>query len=311
MPSTIHQGLAWAFADDPPLGFELMREVFGLPVPDLESITDRRAELDRYAPCFGDSRELRPDLALSGDLARRAKLSKFVGGVALIVEVQRKIEWIKRWRLWVYWALLAERLRRTTVVMLVTLEDDVAAWARELGSLELCPNESLLVLNRQNMPRILDFDLAQRRPSKALLSALLHSINDDIDVMQTAFTAAMGLADDRRWRYASAILAAASEERSEQLKGSVTMEERYELTRVERNSIAWHDGHEEGRQEGRQEGQREVRQAMIETLLSVLALRSLEPDAATERRIRSCTDTSLLQCWTMRAVRATSVTELF
>lgn len=312
MPSTIHQGLSWAFADDPPLAFELMRDLFDVPVPALESITDRRTELDRYAPCFGDTNELRPDVALSADLAKPSRTGKFAGGMGLVIEVLRKPKQAKRWRMRVYQALMAERLRRATGVMLVTVDDRVAKWARGLDALEIRPRDSLMVLDRQNMPRITDLDFARQQPSKALLSALLHSTTDDFQVLQPAFAASRELPDDRRWRYGSAILAAVNKEREAQLLASVTMDERYELTRMERNSIAWHDGHDEGLLEGKQAGLLEgKREALIATLLTLLELRSLAVDAASEQRIRSCTDPELLQRWIARAVQASAVSELF
>ena len=69
------------------------------------------------------------------------------------------------------------------------------------------------------MPRIGDLNFARQRPSKASLSALLHSTTDACHVLQPAFAASRELPDGRRWRwrYGSAILAAVNQEREAQL----------------------------------------------------------------------------------------------
>jgi hypothetical protein len=338
MPSTLHQALVWAFADDPSLAFDLAREVFGLELPQLCTITDRRAELDAFAPCFGDSKELRPDLALSAELAapKSKAARKHRGGIGMIVEAQRDLIHAKRWRIWVYWALFAERLQRTTLVMLVTLDDDVARWARRLGSLELPEREGLLVLDRQNMPRVTTIKAARRRPSLALLSALQHARNDDIVVMSAALRAVLNLRDDRRWRYASAIISAAPDHRKAELQEHLTMEERYRLTELERNSIAFHDGRREGIREGKRKGKREglregllegerkgiregkregklegKREGLVQLVLTILELRCIHVDPGSRRRIRSCKSLERLEHWVSHAKQITSVAELF
>jgi hypothetical protein len=44
--------------------------------------------------------------------------------------------------------------------MLIPLTDAVANWARSLGAREFPPRDGLLVLDRQNMPRIIDLEQA-------------------------------------------------------------------------------------------------------------------------------------------------------
>jgi hypothetical protein len=187
-----------------------MRSVFGVELPDFERVYDRRSELDRFAPCFGDTGELRPDLALSGEQPR-GRQEDVLRGAAMIIEVQKKVEPIKRWRLWVYWTLLAERLKLSTAVLCVPMSDSVARWARSLGALEIPAREALLVLDRQNMPRVTELEAARRRPSMAVLSALIHGPAGDIEVVRVAFAVSLELEDDRRWRYASAILSVVPE----------------------------------------------------------------------------------------------------
>lgn len=307
MPSSHHQGLVAAFADDPRLAFDLVRSVFGLELPELERVYDRRSELDRFAPCFGDTGELRPDLALSGE-APKSRPEAALRGAAMIIEVQKKPDPVKRWRLWVYWALLAERLKLSTAVLCVPMSDSVSRWARSLGALEIPAREALLVLDRQNMPRVTERETARRRPAMALLSALIHGPAGDIEVVRVAFSVNLGLEDDRRWRYTSAILSVVPKSEQEALKRSLTVEERYELSEAERNSIAYHDGRAEGMQEGMMEARLE---GLVELVLTVLELRAIPLDAEAEARIRGCEDPGQLERWVERAKGAESLAAVF
>ena len=165
MPSSLHQGVVALFRDDPTLAFALLRDAFGLELPRLREVSDRHGALDRFAPCFGDTAELRPDLAICGEASEVEDAS---GGAAVIIEVQRRVDPRKRWRIAVYAALLAELLTRPTAVIVVPLADPVARWARGLGAGELPPRQSVLVLDRQVVPRIVAVERARRRPAAHL-----------------------------------------------------------------------------------------------------------------------------------------------
>jgi hypothetical protein len=229
--------------------------------------------------------------------------------VGMVLEVQRKIARLKRWRIWVYWALFAEHIQASTIVMIVPLTDAVSRWARSLGESELPPRDGLLVLDRQNMPRVIDIHQARQRPGMAVLSALLHAA--DAEVLRVGFTVALELPDERRWRYASALLGVAPESERIKLLGEIKVEERYQLTKAERNSIAFHDGLEEGKREGQREGKREgKREGLVKLVLTILELREIRVDRRTKARIRACKDLSQLERWATRAKHADSIDEL-
>jgi hypothetical protein len=304
VPQTLHQAVVAVFRDDPALAFDLARSVFGVPLPELGEVQDRKSELDRFAPCVGDAGELRPDLALSAMVrgirnARRGRKARC--GVGMVLEVQRRIVQLKRWRIWVYWALLAEYLQLSTIVIVVALTDAVSRWARSIGDLEIPPRDGLLVLDRQNMPRITDIDQARRRPGMAVLSGLLHT--GDVEVLRVGFAVALELPDERRWRYASALFGVAPEiERLTLLEG-MKMEERYQLTKAERNSIAYHDGRRDGQRMGERAG-------LVKLVLTILELREIPVSKAQAARIRACKNLEKLDRWATRAKQAGSVDEL-
>ncbi|PRQ09661.1 hypothetical protein ENSA7_05770 [Enhygromyxa salina] len=245
------------------------------------------------------------DLALSAELEqpehRRA-------GIAVIVEVQKRINSTKRWRLWVYWALLAEQLKRNTAVLVVPLSKAVGRWSRGLGRLEIPMREGLLVLDHENMPRITDLELARLRPALVVLSAVLHAINGDYEIAQFAWGVALDLADARRWRYAAIILSAVPQHERDRMIGDLTMEERHELTELELNSIAYHDGRDDGKREGMLEGKLEV---LAELVFTILELRELPVDTASRAKIQGCSDADLLQRWAARAKQASETANIF
>jgi hypothetical protein len=220
---------------------------------------------------------------------------------------------VSRWRIWVYWALLAEYLQLSTIVMVVALTDAVSRWARALGESEIPRRDCLLVLDRQNMPRITDIEQARQRPGMAVLSALLHE--GDIEVLRVGFAVALELPDDRRWRYASALFGVAPKSERATLLGELKMEERYQLTRAERNSIAFHDGKEEGKRAGKRAGRREgiaegERKGLVKLVLTILELREIAVSRATKARIRACKDLEQLERWAARAKRVSSIDQL-
>jgi hypothetical protein len=305
MPSSLHQGVVALFRDDPALGFDLLRSVFSIELPKLTRVSDRNSELDRFAPCFGDTGEVRIDLAVSAEVEHPEHP---LAGIAMIIEVQKKIDHCKQWRLWVYWALLAERLKRPTAILVVPLSKAVSRWSRGLGDQEIPKRESLLVLDHQNMPRISDLAQARRRPAMAVLSALIHAVDHDLELAQIGLTVALELTDDRRWRYASSILSTVPEDERKRMIGALTMEQQYEFTELELNSMVYHDGLREGARKGKLEGKLEV---LVELLLKILDLRQLPVDADTVARIRDCDDPERLQDWITRATLADRLAAVF
>jgi hypothetical protein len=136
----------------------------------------------------------------------------------------------------------------------------------------------------------------------AVLSALLHA--GDVDVLRVGFAVALELPDERRWGYASALLSVAPEiERLKLLEG-MKMEERYQLTKAERNSIAYHDGRRDGRRLGE-------RMCLVKLVLTILELREIPVSKAQKARIRACKDLEKLDRWASRAKQAGSIDELF
>lgn len=274
MPTTLHQGAARLLLDEPERAFACLRELFGLEIPALTQARDRHAALERFQPCLGDSGELRPDALLSADDPDDPH-----GGVGLIIEAQRRPDRVKHRRLWVYWALVSEYLCRSTAVMMIALSDEVSRWARRLDARELPPREALLVLDRHNMPVIVDPSQAAREPGWATLSALIHGLHGKLEPTLAALPVILELPDERRWRYASYMLCALDSRSRAMLREALSPMQRFQISDIERRSIAFHDG--------REEGQVEILRDFIETILK---LRGFLPSPELRAAIRASTD---------------------
>ena len=71
-------------------------------------------------------------------------------------------------------------------------------------------------------------------------------------------------------------------------------------------------GREEGRAEGRAEGRIEgLAEAIIEAIIAVLSDRGIAMQDADRERILSCPDADTLRTWLRRALRASTVGDLF
>ncbi|EDM81085.1 hypothetical protein PPSIR1_25936 [Plesiocystis pacifica SIR-1] len=298
MPTTLHQGAARPLLDEPERAFACLRELFGLEIPALTQARDRHAALERFQPCLGDSGELRPDALLSADDPDDPH-----GGVGLIIEAQRRPDRVKHRHLWVYWALVSEYLCRSTAVMMIALSDEVSRWARRLDARELPPREALLVLDRHNMPVIVDPSQAAREPGWATLSALIHGVHGKLEPTLAALPVILELPDERRWRYASYMLCALDSRSRAMLREALSPMQRFQISDIERRSIAFHDG----REEGRHLGQIEILRELVETILQ---LRGFLPSPELRAAIRASTHLGRLLEARSRAKEAQSLDEV-
>ncbi|NVB37121.1 hypothetical protein G6O69_04715 [Pseudenhygromyxa sp. WMMC2535] len=313
MPSTLHQGIARILIDEPPLAFRILRELFGLDLPALRDLRARHSVIDRFAPCFGDTHELRPDGVLCGDHPTDPH-----GGVGIVIEAQRRPDRQKAARLWVYWALVAEELGYVTALLVIALSDQVSAWARGLGKRQLPPRDALLVVDRQNMPVVTTVDDPQR-PGWAMLSGIIHAAHGNLEPFTVALKAVLRLEDQRRWRYASYMLSALDEDDRELILGAMNMQT-HEISDIERRSVAFHDGRAEGLDEGLAKGLDEGRakgldeglaKGLQQLVLTILELRGLALSDAQRERVIACSELTQLERWRDRAKLANDATDVF
>ena len=208
----------------------------------------------------------------------------------------------KRWSWPVYLATLRARLRCATVLLIVCTDTATATWCAapiELGH----PGWTLspLVLGPERVPVVTDADEAARDPELAVLSAMTHGGRPDrTDVLRALVSALAAVDEELATLYSDLVLdalPAAAHRYLEALVTAGTFPREYRSPLVRR-----YVG--QGRAEGRVQGE-------AAAVLTVLDARGIEVPADARARITSCTDLDQLDSWIRRAVKATSIDQLF
>ena len=185
---------------------------------------------------------------------------------AVIVEVQLHVDADKKLSWPVYVGALRAKLHCPVLLLVLTRERSIARWARkpiELGhpGFRLAP----LVIDFEDVPRIVNPAHARRIPQLAVLSALAHP---DLDVAETAMEAIGPLPSSQSELYSDIILASVPEAVRKLLEARFMQGYQFqsEFARRQINEASEaarragrEAGHEEGRVEGRAEGRVEGR----------------------------------------------------
>ncbi len=185
MPSLEHNGFVDMFRENPSLAPRFLVTLFRLDLPHYTSVAVVESALDQLIPV-----EFRADLVLELRDASGAIV------LAIVLEVQREKDPDKKFSWLVYVAVVRARKRCPTIVLVVSPDADVAAWAMEpidsgLGRGSCSP----LVLGPAIVPRVTDEALAEQEPELALLSAVAHGNGPNgLDVLQ-AFSHALDRLD--------------------------------------------------------------------------------------------------------------------
>lgn len=166
MPSTVHEVVVELLRDRRGL-LELLLTRAGVEVPPHDAVSSVSENLGDALP-----RELRADGVLRLDHQGRAVL-------AVVIEVQLDVDGRKRFSWPAY--LVGARIRGgcDALVIVVTADRAVAAWAR--APIRLGPGSVVqpLVLGPDEVPELTDFDEAMKTPTLAALSAVVHSRHAD------------------------------------------------------------------------------------------------------------------------------------
>ncbi|MCR9159029.1 MAG: hypothetical protein NXI35_00005, partial [bacterium] len=165
MPSLLHEVLADMLRQHPYVAAVLVERMTGLPLSSMEASTSD-ANWSELEPA-----ELRADLVLELREAGEAKPS-----LGLIVEVQLRRDDRKRWTWPTYLVGLRRRLQCPMLLVVLTPDAAVGAWAKRpihLGPLGLSTVQPL-VLGPATIPEVTRPSDAAARPELAVLSAIAH-----------------------------------------------------------------------------------------------------------------------------------------
>lgn len=188
MPSVSHDWLLQLFHNRPSLAPELLRQALHVDLPNFTEVQIYSADLTDVQPT-----EYRADLVL--------RLLNGTEVLGVVVEVQLSPDRRKRFVWPVYVATLRARLECPVCLLVVTVDEAIARWAAQAiemgGGNRFVP----LVLRPSGVPEVTDEAQARADPELAVLSAMAHGKDADIEkavrIALAALTAVRDLDDDR------------------------------------------------------------------------------------------------------------------
>ena len=296
MPSAVHEAIRDLFRDTPAFAAELLADVLRISLPAHSAA--RLADVtypQNSAP------------ALSADAVVELTADD-TPVLAIVVEVQLARDAEKR-AVWPVYVTAQARLSRcAAVILVVALDADVAAWARE--PIEIGPGSVVTpcVVGPSAVPRGIEPVMARDHVELAVLGAIAHGNERDGETaIAAALEAIRSLDDDRARCYAAAIYSALNAAMQR------TMEEMMQRSHAmkEAEDVFVKRLIEIGEQAGESRGEaRGVAQGEARALIQVLAARGLALTDAHRARILACTDAAMLDRWVARAVTAATVDDV-
>lgn len=196
MPSVSHDWLVQLFHNRPSMAPELLREVLHVGLPNFTEVQIYSADLTDVQPT-----EYRADLVL--------RLLDGTEVLGIVVEVQLSPDRRKRFVWPVYAATLRARLECPVCLLVVTVDEAIARWAAQAiemgGGNRFVP----LVLRPSGVPEVTDEAQARADPELAVLSAMAHGADADMEkavrIARAALSAVRDLDDDRFTMYVDLI----------------------------------------------------------------------------------------------------------
>lgn len=202
MVSWLHESHLLLFRNQPALAAQLMRAALGVHLPAYREARVISADLTDIQPA-----EYRADMVV--------QLFDDESVFAIVVEVQLAEDPRKRFTWPAYAAVLRARLECPVSLLVVTPDDAVARWAaRSVHTGGLHPFAPY-VLGPAVVPAITEEESARANPELAVLSAMAHGSDDDVErstrIAMTAQKVTAGLDADRSKLYFDLILNSLSE----------------------------------------------------------------------------------------------------
>ena len=208
MPSQLHESHLLLFRNQPALAAELMRGALGVDVPRYREARVISADLTDIQPA-----EYRADMVV--------QLFDDASVFGIVVEVQLAVDERKRYVWPAYVSNLRARLECPVALLVVTADDAVARWAAKCVEMGGTHYFAPFVLGPSAVPEIVDEAEAGANPELAVLSAMAHGRDGDVErstrIAMAAKSAAVGLDADRSKLYFDLILSSLSEAAREAL----------------------------------------------------------------------------------------------
>jgi hypothetical protein len=291
MPSGEHESPIALAKLDPGVATWLLTHLFGVEVPDYDHAraqpTDVRTVVPRtyHADC----------MLLFCDAADKPVL-------AVALEVQRGWDRAKRWTWKLYVAQLEAELMVPAALVVYCPNPALAQWYRSWfegegkgPSLFL----RLLIFTPQDMPLVVDEELARGNPALAVFAAICHGGDADIDKAFPALAEALRSVDPQKAiLYYDIVLAGLPQAPRARWEEFVNTTVGYEF-----RSELFHQGVAEGEARGEARGEGRA-------VLTVLEARGMPVSDAVREQILGCTDLAQLDTWLRRVATAATAEEV-
>ncbi|HEX6683615.1 MAG TPA: hypothetical protein VF062_12510 [Candidatus Limnocylindrales bacterium] len=287
MPSHLHEILIEMFRDRPSLAAELLRGPLEVEVPDFDEARVSASDLTDVTPT-----EYRADAVVT--LAGEG-----IPVLAVVIEVQLRVDARKR-RSWpAYAATLHARLGCPVVLMVVCPVQVVADWCGV--AIPFGPPGSVLTpvaLGPDQVPLITDLETARRVPELAVLSALAHGGIPDPKPVFEALLAALDTIDlDHANLYTDLILSVLP------AAAQACLEEFMAITNYQFQSDFARRHFSAGEAQGKAQGE-------ADALLAILDARGIDVPDRIRAELAVCTDLDRLGYWIRQAATANRIEDL-
>ncbi|GAA5082053.1 hypothetical protein GCM10023259_090900 [Thermocatellispora tengchongensis] len=302
------------FRNRPALAAELLRDAFGMPVPEHKSIDIASSDFNETTPV-----EYRADAVVV--------LADEKPAMAVVVEVQRGFDRSKPWSWPVYLASVRARMKCPAALLVVAPTKRVAKWCRKpivMGHPDLILRP--LVIGPDNIPIITDPGQAGKTPEMGVLSAMAHGNRiNSTEILNAAFAGLSGVDQQQATLYADMICAALKGAAFRHWESLMMTEVKYQSSFFRRVAAEWRakgleeglekglekgletgltKGLEKGREEGRAQGE-------ARAIVVFLEARGIAVPEETRERIMRCDDLNVLEEWARRATVVDRVEKLF
>jgi hypothetical protein len=297
MPTGEHESPIALAKLEPGVVTWLLTQVFGVKVPDYHHARARPTDVQTLVP-----RTYHADgMLLFCDAADRPVS-------AVVLEVQRGWDEDKRWTWKLYVAQLEAELMVHAALVVYCPDPALARWYRNWFEVEVEGEKLSLslrpfIFTPQDVPLIVDEEVARVSPALVVLSALCRGGDSGVDAVFPALAVALrAVGANKAILYYDIVLAGlprASAARWEEFM-SVTVGNEYR-SELFRKLVA--EGKAKGKAEGKAEGESLA-------VLTVLEARGVPVPEAVREQILACTDLAQLDTWLRRAATAASADEV-
>jgi hypothetical protein len=310
VPSHLHEILIEMFRDRPALAAELLGGPLHITLPEFDTARLSSADLTDVAPT-----EYRADAVVTLN-------DKGSVVLAVVIEVQLRIDPRKR-RSWpAYVSTLHARLGCPVALLVMCPEQPVADWCA--APVTIGPPGSMLTpvaLGPAQVP-VLDLDTARRSPELAVLSALAHGTGPEPARVFEALLAALNIVDlDHADLYTDLIfsrLPLAARDYLEELMTTTGHRYQSEFARryfdqgeAQGEARGLAQGEARGLAQGEARGEaRGLAKGEARAVLAILDARGIEVSDDARARITACTDHDRLGIWIRLAATADKMEDL-